>query len=176
MMGQDKYLGGMSSPCGKYVYGVPGGAKRVLRIRVDDGRLDWIGPSYDGKFKWLRGVEVPAESLNDARYPKGCCLALPCNSASILKVNPATDEVYAFGEEALKHCGSARWHYHGGNLASNGWIYAIPANAERVLKFHPVTDEVIFIGPSFLGGQKWFGGITGSDGCIYGIPHNQRGI
>lgn len=175
MEGQDKYLGGVASPCGKYVFGVPGGAQRVLRIRIADGRMDCIGPCYEGKFKWLRGVEVSAAAMNDLqRYPDGCCLALPCNAASILKVNPATNEVYTFGEEVLKNCGSDRWHYHGGNLAVNGWLYAIPANAERVLKFHPVTDEVLFIGPTFTGGQKWFGGIIGSDGCIYGIPHNQQ--
>ena len=51
-------------------------------------------------------------------------------------------------------------------------MYAIPANANRVLKFHPVTDEVCFIGPTFSGRQKWFGGLVGSDGCIWGIPHN----
>jgi hypothetical protein len=176
LAGQDKYLGGMASPCGRYVFGVPGGARRVLRIRVADGQMDFIGPAYEGKFKWLRGVEVPASAMNhDARYPDGCCLALPCNSASILKINPATSEVYTFGQEILSQCGSDRWHYHGGNLADNGWLYAIPANAERVLKFHPVTDQVVFIGPCFSGGQKWFGGILGSDRCIYGIPHNERG-
>lgn len=175
MEGQDKYLGGMSSPCGNFVYGVPGGAKRVLRIRVSDSRLDCIGPRYEGKFKWLRGVEVPASAMNDSSYPLGCCLALPCNSASILKINPSTSHVYTFGEDVLRECGSERWHYHGGSLAANGWLYAIPANAQRVCKFHPVTDEVMFVGPSFPGGQKWFGGILGTDGCIYGIPHNERG-
>lgn len=175
MNGPDKYLGGMASPCGKYVFGVPGGAKRVLRIRIADSHMDFIGPNYEGKFKWLRGVEVPASVMNDPRYQNGCCVALPCNSPSILKVNPATDHVYTFGEAVLQNCGSDRWLYHGGNLASNGWLYAIPANAERVLKVHPVTDEAMFIGPSYPGGQKWFGGIMGSDGCIYGIPHNQRG-
>jgi len=186
LQGQDKYLGGMASPCGRYVYGVPGSARRVLRIRVRDGHMDWIGGATTGKFKWLRGVEVPPppppcadddDSDDRQRYPFGCCLALPCNAASILKVNPATDQVYTFGEDLLRNCGSDRWHYHGGNLAANnGWIYAIPANAERVLKFHPFTDEAMFIGPSFVGGQKWFGGIVGSDGCIYGVPHNERGV
>jgi hypothetical protein len=27
MMGKDKYLGGVASPCGKYVYGVPGSVR-----------------------------------------------------------------------------------------------------------------------------------------------------
>jgi len=30
MMGQDKYLGGMASPCGRYIYGVPGGVSCII--------------------------------------------------------------------------------------------------------------------------------------------------
>ena len=180
LMGQDKYLGGMSSPCGKYVFGVPGSAKRVLRIHCDSGKMDFIGPEFSGKFKWLRGVDVPASAMVDNevatnKFISGCCFALPCNSPSVLKINPATDEVYEFGKDVLMECGDVGWLYHGGNLASNGWIYAIPANADRVLKFHPSSDEICFIGPRFVGRQKWYGGIVGSDNCIYGIPHNQRG-
>ena len=39
LMGQDKWLGGMASPCGRYVYGVPGTAKRVLQIEVATGAV-----------------------------------------------------------------------------------------------------------------------------------------
>jgi hypothetical protein len=179
LIGQDKYLGGMSSPCGRYVYGVPGSAARVLRIRTSDGYMDMIGPTFHGKFKWLRGVEVPARYLDPVRYPSGCCLALPSNEPSILKINPATNEVYSFGQETLARYAARGWLYHGGNLAEcNGCVYAIPANANRVIKINPMSDEVTFIGPTFNGdlGQQWFGGITGSDGCIYGIPHNQTGV
>ena len=180
-IGQDKYLGGISSPCGKYVYGVPGTAKRVLRIRVEDGTMDTFGPSFEGKFKWLRGVDIPAENMkqNDAHneFPDGCCVALPCNHASILKINPFNDHVTTFGTDVIQECGTDRWLYHGGVLASNGYVYAIPANATRVLKFHPLTEEVCFIGPEFDSGYcKWFGGLYASDGCIYGIPHNERGV
>lgn len=177
MGGADKWLGGMASPCGTYVYGVPGTARRVLRITVADGRMDCIGPALGGRFKWLRGVGVPPETGGGSSYPAGCCLALPCNQASILKINPATHDVYAFGQAVLQRCGATNWLYHGGNLApSNGWVYAIPANAERVLKFHPFTDEVQLIGPRFPGKAKWYGGIMGSDGCIWGIPHNHSHV
>jgi len=141
--------------------------------------MDCIGPAFDGKFKWLRGLEIPADVMNDPQYPDGCCVALPCNATSILKVNPATDKVHTFGNHVLEQCGSNRWLYHGGTLAPNGWVYAIPANATRVLKFHPLTEEVCLIGPEFPGGQKWFGGILGSDApdaCVYGIPHNETGV
>ena len=139
MIGQDKYLGGMASPCGSFVYGVPGTAKRLLRIRLRDGHMEFMEPAFDGKFKWLRGVDIPPRDGFLAKYPSGCCVALPCNAASILKVNPAADvsadaaAVYAFGQDVIRGCGSEKWHYHGGNLAANGWVYAIPANAERVL-------------------------------------------
>ena len=172
MEGTDKWLGGMASPCGRYIYGVPGTARRMLRITTANGRMECIGPSFAGKFKWLRGVDVPPTSDFADEYPSGCCVALPCNHPSILKVNPHTSEVYAFGQEILRNCGATNWLYHGGALASNGWIYAIPANAERVLKFHPFTNQLEYIGPSFEGKAKWYGGIIGSDGCIWGVPHN----
>jgi len=178
MVGQDKYLGGMASPCGDYIYGVPGSAKRVLRIDVRSNIMDMIGPSFDGKFKWLRGVEVPADVLRLSSFPRGCCLALPSNTNSVLKINPESNEVTTFGEDVLMdQVGSTGWLYHGGNLASNGMVYAIPANATHVLKVCPRTDCVWKIGVDFKSGrQKWFGGIIGSDGCIYGIPHNEVGV
>jgi hypothetical protein len=157
MEGTDKWLGGMASPCGRYVYGVPGHAPRVLRITTASGNMECIGPHYNGKFKWLRGVEIPPVPDHASIYPDGCCVALPCNHPSILKVNPATSEVYTFGESVLKDCGASSWLYHGGNLASNGFCYAIPANAEYVLKFHPFTDHAEFIGPRFPGRAKWYG-------------------
>jgi hypothetical protein len=119
--------------------------------------------------------------MNHPDYPDGCCIALPCNSLSFLKVNPfdnSTSPVYTFGQEILEdECKRINgWYYHGGNLASNGWIYCIPANAPRVVKLNPVTDEVVAIGSTFEGGQKWYGGIEGSDGCVYGVPHNAQTV
>jgi hypothetical protein len=180
MVGQDKYLGGMPSPCGDYVYGVPGSAKRVLRINVKTKVMDMVGPSFEGKFKWLRGVDVPPDVMNLADFPRGCCLALPSNATSVLKINPETQDITTFGQDVLGsgEVGETGWFYHGGNVAANnGMIYAIPANATHVLKICPRTDQVWKIGPSFgPGRQKWFGGIVGSDGCIYGIPHNGSGF
>jgi len=173
LLGQDKYLGGMCSPDGKYVYGVPGHAKRVLRINTETNDMDFIGPSFDGNFKWLRGLDIPTKFMGNRaeEFPKGCCLALPSNTCSVLKINCATNEVSTIGE--VKEQG---WLYHGGNLADDGFVYAIPANATRVLKIDPRCDTVQMIGPGFEGRQKWFGGITGCDGCVYGIAQNANGV
>lgn len=40
------------------------------------------------------------------------------------------------------------------------------------MKIDPTNETIECIGPKFEGLQKWFGGIMGSDGCIYGIPQN----
>ena len=178
MLGQDKFLGGMASSCGDFVYGVPGSAQRVLRIDVRTKVMDMIGSPIPGKFKWLRGLDVPEEVMADPNYPRGCCLALPSNACSVLKINPESQEITMFGEDVLKnHVGGTGWLYHGGSLATNGMVYCIPANAHHVLKVCPRTNQVWKIGPSFgAGSQKWFGGIVGNDGCIYGIPHNEVGV
>ena len=176
LLGQDKYLGGVPSPCGKYVYGVPGSARRVLRIDVATNEADMIGPSFPGKFKWLRGVEIPASVMGADAYPQGCCIALPSNADCVLKINPTTNQVTTFGHDVLRTTSNGGWGYHGGQLA-NGMIYAIPANAPYVLKVCPRTERVWTIGPDFGDGhQKWFGGILGVDGCVYGIPHNATSV
>lgn len=67
--------------------------------------------------------------------------------------------------------------WHGAGLSTKptekspmGAIFCIPSNAERVLKVDIATDEVRAIGPSFKEGQnKWYGGIVGKDGAIYGM-------
>lgn len=171
--GQDKYLGGMCSPCGKFIYGVPGHAKRVLCINTKTNEMSMIGDSYNGQFKWLRGLEVTSEAMGEKaeEFPSGCCLALPSNASSVLKINCATNEVTTFGE--LEEKG---WLYHGGNLAEDGFVYAIPANATRVLKIDPRNETLELIGPNFFGRQKWFGGIMGADKCIYGIAQNANGV
>lgn len=126
LLGQDKYLGGVASPCGDYIYGVCGHAKRTLRVNCDTGEVDMIGPEYPGKFKWLRGVDIPADvmkmNVDEEPYPKGACLALPCNADAILKINPHTNKVSTFGGPF-----QGGWKWHGGNLAENGFVYAIPA-------------------------------------------------
>ena len=55
VMGQEKYLGGVLGSDGM-VYGIPGHAKRVLKINPGTSEVSFIGPSFDGKYKWLRGV------------------------------------------------------------------------------------------------------------------------
>eukprot|EP00038_Savillea_parva_P011835 m.200439 g.200439 ORF g.200439 m.200439 type:complete len:428 (+) comp21051_c0_seq1:132-1415(+) len=173
LMGQDKWLGGMSSPCGRYIYGVPGHAPQVLRVTVATEEVDLIGPAYEGKFKWLRGVEIPPDVAGPA-HPSGLCLCLPSNASTVLCIDPATQDVFTMGDghPAMK----GDWLWHGGALGDDGCVYGVPCNAEQVLKINPRTREVTVIGPTFEGRQKWYGGIKAASGAIYGIPHTARGV
>ena len=167
--GNDKWLGGVASPCGRYIYGVPGHAQRVLRITVETGVCDLIGPKFPGKFKWLRGVPVPADKCSPAR-PQGLVFALPCCAAGVLQIDPATEEV------TVLPCEKGSFAWHGGELGADGRIYGVPANAEKVLVIDPVTSEVSYVGGPFPGRQKWYGGILAANDCMYCIPHMATGI
>lgn len=48
LAGQDKYLGGALGPDG-VVYGVPGSARRVLKVVPATGEVSFIGPDMPGK-------------------------------------------------------------------------------------------------------------------------------
>jgi hypothetical protein len=159
--GQDKWLGGMSSWDGKYIYGVPGGSQQVLCIDTESGDYKLLGGPYVGKFKWLRGVTCPK-----------CVYALPSNAHSILKINPITQTV---SEVMYGANGSEKWQWHGG-VYCNGHVFAVPCNAEHVLKINADTDEVELIGGPWKGLHKWYGGILASNDCMYCIPQTATGV
>ena len=89
LMGQEKWLGGVCSPDGEYIYGVPGHATRVVRVTVKTGEVTLIGPEYFGHHKWLRGVSVPPK-FTGPEHPQGLCYCLPSNYPAVLQIDPAT--------------------------------------------------------------------------------------
>jgi hypothetical protein len=159
--GQDKWLGGMSSWDGRFIYGVPGSAKEVLCIDTETGKSTTLGGPYIGKFKWLRGVTCP-----------NVVYALPSNAHTILRIDPSTQHVSEVGYGAQ---GNEKWQWHGG-IYNNGHVYAVPCNATQVLKINADTDEVELIGGPWEGRHKWYGGILASNGCMYCIPQLAGGV
>mmetsp|Transcript_25075 Transcript_25075/g.37500 ORF Transcript_25075/g.37500 Transcript_25075/m.37500 type:complete len:560 (-) Transcript_25075:210-1889(-) len=81
-----------------------------------------------------------------------------------------------------------RWMWHGGTVGKSSVddkghttaaIYCVPSNAQHVLKvsLDDGSDHVCEIGPPLSEGQnKWYGGILGLDGCIYGMPYTATGV
>ena len=126
--------------------------------RLHDGALP------RGDFKWLRGV----------RAANGCIYCIPACASQVLKIDPSDDSYTLFGGDVIP---KGTWKWHGGSLAkSDGNIYCIPANARRVLRIEPATDTVSLHGPDLTdypgAKNKWYGGIKGKDGSIWGIPYN----
>ena len=162
--GQDKFLGGVMGRNGM-IYGVPGHAKRVLKIDPKTQEVSLVGPNLPGKYKWLRGVLAQ----------DGNIYCIPCHAEAVLKINPETDEVTLLPGTHGPLTGE--WKWHGAVMdPDTGTIFGIPQFSEHVLKIVPDTGEVTLIGGPFRGRNKWYGGLLGGDGCIYGIPQNAGSV
>ncbi|KAL7566733.1 hypothetical protein ACA910_017785 [Epithemia clementina (nom. ined.)] len=174
LAGQTLFLGADVGSDGK-IYFIPGHAPRVLQLDPETDELRQIGPSFHGKFKFLRSITV-----GDVIF------GLPCHADSVLRIHVPTETVSLipipyeefFAEEGNPQLARQQrhqeWKYHGGNLCPiDHCIYAIPQSATHVLKIDPVTSTCSLIGPSFPGRWKWYGGLLGkTDGAIYGVPQN----
>ncbi|CAB9499928.1 expressed unknown protein [Seminavis robusta] len=178
LTGQSLYLGAEFGSDGR-IYCIPGHAHRVLVIDPtnDQDKVFPMGPSFPGKYKWLRGIVV-----GDVIY------GLPCNRGTVLRIHVPTQQVTELplpydtfyssqNGYAAKTAHEQRhmlWKYHGGAVSPHdGCIYVIPQSAWHVLRIDPTTDECQFVGPTLEGKYKFYGGIVGkTDGAIYGIPHN----
>ena len=160
LMGQDKWLGGELGTDG-CIYSVPGSAKQVLKVDVATQEVSTFGGPFPGKFKWLRGI----------RAADNCIYGVPANADTVLKIDPVTQNVTTFGGPF-----PGSWKWHGAVLSpEDGAIYCIPCNAEEVLRIVPGGDITALRrsdgGGPLAGKQKWYGGLLGLDGCIYGIPN-----
>jgi hypothetical protein len=159
------------------IYFVPGHAARVMVCDPETDKVEQIGPSFVGKYKWFRAVGVKE---NEILY------GLPCNSDTILRIHIPTQQISSIpipyeefytdpliAEQQMKMEGK----YYGGGIAADGCIYAIPHNAWHVLQIDPVTEKVSFVGPRLEGRFKWHGGAVGmQDGAIYCVPHNSAHV
>jgi len=155
--GQNKYLGGALGGDG-VVYGVPGGARTVLRVDPATGTVTTFGGPFPGAFKWLRGITVG-----------GAVYCLPSNAHSLLVIETGESPV---AKTVAHECFQGDWMYHGGALAPDGCIYCVPCNATNVLKIVPGPEpQFITFGELPAMRQKWYGGVLAADGAIYCFPN-----
>jgi hypothetical protein len=193
-VGTHKWLGGAVDPETGCIYGVPSHSYQIIRItpststsKAEIATISLPNEFQQGKFKWLRGL------VHD-----GCLYAIPAwSTKGILKLHLATQKVtvlplpreisyYQTDSTPWKERGTSvdrgRWMWHGGAVgetsSGESAIYCVPSNALHVLKVClDGTDRVEEIGPELPEGQnKWYGGIKGVDGCIYGMPYTATGV
>jgi hypothetical protein len=193
-VGHHKWLGGAVDPRTGYIYGVPSHSYQIICIKpstptsaAEVRTIPLPNEFQQGKFKWLRGLVYD-----------GCLYAIPAwSTKGVLKLDLATEKVTVLPlphepshyetapipwKETSTNVDRGRWMWHGGALGESYTgkcaIYCPPSNAQHVLKVNlDGSDKVEEIGPKLSVGQnKWYGGIKGLDGCVYGMPYNATGV
>jgi hypothetical protein len=184
MPGTHKHLGGAYDPETGSIFGVPANSKCILCLQPvwQDGSVTHYQPSVislppeiaDQKMKWLRGI-----------VHNGYLWAIPSWASAVLCVNLATHQVELLPLPEEVHEQQNPWQWHGGGMnPTKTAIYCIPSNAKHVLKVDMITkttslvdiDITAYPGMDLSIPNKWYGGIAGKDGCIYGIPYRAGAI
>jgi len=185
MPGTHKHLGGAYDPTDGCIYGVPANSRSVLCLYHDKDsdsyRMKTIPlPSRiaDCQFKWLRGI-----------FAHGYLWAIPSWADSVLCVD--VDGYWGRrprknGDDVVKllplpegHTMGTRWQWHGAGINDEKTaIYCVPSNAREVLKVDLIAKTTSLIPISYDAERypdfdidstnKWYGGITGNDNCVYG--------
>ncbi|GAB5353674.1 hypothetical protein AAMO2058_000054500 [Amorphochlora amoebiformis] len=161
-----KWHGGVRSPDGRYIIGIPSHSTQVLKIDTLTSKVTLIGPKFPGRYKW-GGACVGRDGL---------VYGIPSDYDRVLVVNPEIEEVKVMEIEGGSTLIGRKNLWQGAVLADNGAIYAIPCDATSVLKIDPDSQVIKILGELPEGGDKWQGGILGQDGGIYGIPQNSENI
>lgn len=184
MPGTHKHLGGAFDPETGSIYGVPANSKCILCLQPvwEDNTVSHYTPSVialppqiaEQKMKWLRGI-----------VHNGCLWAIPSWASAVLCVNLVTHQVELLPLPQQIQAQQNPWQWHGGGMnPSKTAIYCIPSNAQQVLKIDMITKQTSLVDIDISAypemdlsiPNKWYGGIAGKDGCIYGIPYRAGAI
>lgn len=179
-------------------YGVPSHARRVLKVVAKTGLVSVVGPDLgDRKFKYLRGVtSVDEESEEPTIFALPAWGDNVLRSDFNREEENEVPEIANWMEELYLRDANDRtkweekWMWHGGQIAKtkDGNLYAIPCNAKAVLRVDvkqarngknatekakaiSMVGEDVISKMSGAQNNKFYGGITGSDGNIYGVPY-----
>ena len=184
MPGTHKHLGGAYDPETGSIYGVPANSKCILCLQPvwKDDSVSHYQPSViplpkeiaEQKMKWLRGI-----------VHNGCLWAIPSWASAVLCVNLATHHVELIPLPEEMHEQQNPWQWHGGGMnPSKTAIYCIPSNAQQVIRIDMLTKKTSLVDIDISAypemdlsiPNKWYGGIAGKDGKIYGVPYRAGAI
>lgn len=195
MPGTHKHLGGAYDPSDGCIYGVPANSRAIMCIypnKEEGGEYQLMTIPLPERIqkrqmKWLRGIVA-----------HGYLWAIPAWADSVLCVDldafwgrrelpEGQTDVVTLIPLPENHPKSMRWQWHGAGLNhAKTAAYCIPSNAKHVLKVDLMTKTTSFIEIEYDSARyrdfdldctnKWYGGITGEDGCVYGIPYRSGAV
>jgi len=187
MPGRHKHLGGAYDPVDGCIYGVPANSKAILALVPNwRGRYKLttiaLPESIRGqKMKWLRGIITK----------EGYLWAIPSWATHVLCVDlaawrgrrPVTENGVVQLIPLPEQHERSEWQWHGAGQVGK-FLYCIPSNAKYVLKVDTAAKTTSLLPIDATGyssydpslANKWYGGIVGADGCVYGIPYRAPAV
>lgn len=123
-----KYASGILGPSGRFIFGVPFNAPRVLCIDTEMLTVQLIGESYSGINKWSGG----------GIGGDGCLYCIPCNHKRVLRIDPVAMTTSLFGPDL--HNPPLSWA--GGAAGPYGCVYGTPHKSDYILKIDPFSRTV----------------------------------
>ena len=156
--GKFKWLRGIIHK--NYLYGIPAWSNAgVLRVNLDS----------------LWGRKNESKENNDDLISHGSVSILPLPQSVPARLEVDTDDFENIDSPR-------RWLWHGASLNEEKTaIYCIPSNAHHVLKIDLLTASTSLLNipkcsTPITQTNKWYGGILGLDGAIYGVPYAASGV
>mmetsp|Transcript_51659 Transcript_51659/g.155057 ORF Transcript_51659/g.155057 Transcript_51659/m.155057 type:complete len:521 (-) Transcript_51659:565-2127(-) len=195
--GKHKWLGGAVDDKG-CIYGIPSHSSEVICLAPDEDGVEYQVRTIPlptavakGKFKWLRGIICKGYLYGIPAWAAAGVLRVDIDGLwgrrdvkekEIVTILPLPADLQAGNTDFGGDDAPSRWLWHGAALNANKTaIYCIPSNAMSVLKIDldknttsslPIPLDL----PSLKCTNKWYGGLLGDDGCIYGVPYAAAGV
>ena len=166
--GNYPYCGLILAP-GGYIYGVPYGSNKILKIDTNNDTISFISvtEASSSTTNWGGGVYAP----------NGYIYMLPARHSKILKLNPQTDEITLIDNGPA--ISTSVTNYLTACCAPNGCVYGCPSGVTKIIKLDTNTDTFTLLDDYTFSVPYW--GIygcskLGRDGCIYGFPRCGKDI
>jgi hypothetical protein len=202
MPGTHKHLGGARDATDGCIYGVPANAKALLCLYFDFEKQKYQmiaiplpASIANVKMKWLRGIVVHGYLWAIPSWaPSVLCVDLDAywgrrqpTTASGDSSAPNAGDIVQLIDLPNDHPKGMQWQWHGAGMNHQQTaLYCIPSNAQHVLKVDMITkttslihidvDRTKYPNMRLDMANKWYGGITGDDNCVYGIPYRSCAV
>ena len=145
-----KYWNGVLGPSGRYIFGIPSTASRVLCINTQELTIELIGPDFgqasgNGENYLTEGKWFAANLGGDNRI-----YAMQWAARRMLRIDPASKAVSLFGPDMSRFCSNksalAPGTWNGMSTGMDGCLYATPFVGDHILCIDPFAGTVSKVG------------------------------
>jgi hypothetical protein len=144
-------MSGILGPSGRFVFGIPCNASRVLCIDTESLTVQLIGDTFSSEWKWVDGG-IGGDN---------CIYCIPRNHTHVLRIDPvamATSLLPVLGADL-----SGNWAWNRGCAGTDGCVYGTPGHSKYVLRIDPFARSASIVGapiPEKYRGRHLLGAVT----------------